>query len=45
MAVDKQQMERSVQILRKVGLIPATFPVEQLWSDKAGVANKVITVN
>lgn len=45
MAVDKQQMENSVQILRKVGLVPDTFATEQLWSNKAGVANTVITVN
>lgn len=45
MAVDKAQMERSVQILRTVGLIPDTFLTEQLWSNKAGVPNPVITVN
>lgn len=45
MAVDKEQMENSVRILRKVGLVPDTFATEQLWSNKAGVANAVITVN
>ncbi|KAJ1399124.1 hypothetical protein B484DRAFT_406420 [Ochromonadaceae sp. CCMP2298] len=42
MAVDLQQIQRSLDILKKVGLVPPEYAVEKLWGGAVGEGGNAI---